>query len=102
MKLTREQVLHVAALAHLELSEAEVQAMSRDLSEILSYIEKLNELDTAQVEPLAQVLAEGAGENPSLRADDPLDCGTARELLPAAPEATPPYFRVPKVIERGE
>jgi aspartyl-tRNA(Asn)/glutamyl-tRNA(Gln) amidotransferase subunit C len=99
MKLTREQVLHVAALAHLELSEAEVESMGRQLSDILSYVDKLNQLDTSEVEPMAQVLVSG-GENPSLREDAEVPCGMAPEVLKVAPDPSAPYFRVPKVIER--
>ncbi|PYU17843.1 MAG: Asp-tRNA(Asn)/Glu-tRNA(Gln) amidotransferase subunit GatB, partial [Acidobacteria bacterium] len=56
MKITREDVLHVAELAHLELTESEVETYRRQLDSILTYVEKLNELDTVQVEPMAQVL----------------------------------------------
>jgi aspartyl-tRNA(Asn)/glutamyl-tRNA(Gln) amidotransferase subunit C len=102
MKLTREQVLHVAALAHLELSEAEVEGMGRQLSDILTYIDKLNELDTSRVEPMAQIQAAGFGEDASLREDVEQPCGIAPEVLQVAPDPSPPYFRVPKVIERSE
>lgn len=102
MKLTREQVLRVAELAHLELSEEEVELYSRQLSEILTYIEKLNQLDTQQVEPMAQVLAGAASEEASLRDDVEQPVGIAAEVLPIAPDPKPPFFRVPKVIEKGE
>ena len=102
MKLTREQVLQVATLANLELSEKEVESLSRELSEILTYIDKLNQLDTAQVEPMAQVLSAEAGENPSLRQEAEHPCGIAAEVLKVAPDPSAPYFRVPKVIERSE
>jgi aspartyl-tRNA(Asn)/glutamyl-tRNA(Gln) amidotransferase subunit C len=101
MKITREQVLHVAELAHLELSEAELDMYSRQLDSILSYIEKLNQLDTSQVEPMAQVFSgSDAEESASVREDAvrPSDVGSA--VLKGAPDPSPPYFRVPKVIER--
>ena len=60
MKVTREDVLRVAELAHLELSEAELDAFGRHLDSILTYSDKLNELDTSGVEPMAQVLPPGA------------------------------------------
>lgn len=101
MKITREDVLHVAELAHLELIESEVETYRRQLDSILTYVEKLNELDTSQVEPMAQVLASAdPAENISLREDAPRVCEVAREVLSRAPDPSPPYFRVPKVIER--
>lgn len=53
--LTRDQVLHIAKLARLELTPEEVDKMTKELSSILGYIEMLNEVDTAAVEPTAQV-----------------------------------------------
>jgi aspartyl-tRNA(Asn)/glutamyl-tRNA(Gln) amidotransferase subunit C len=100
MKITRDDVLHVAELAHLELSEAEVEMYRGQLDSILTYIEKLNQLDTSEVEPLAQVLAAISAENPSLREDAPQSCGMADALFEVAPDPNRPYFRVPKVIER--
>jgi aspartyl-tRNA(Asn)/glutamyl-tRNA(Gln) amidotransferase subunit C len=100
MKISREDVLHVAELAHLELTEAEVETLQRQLDSILTYIEKLNELDISKVEPMAQVLAGVAGENPSLREDQPRPCNVAPEVLSRAPDPSPPYFRVPRVIEK--
>jgi len=101
MKISREDVLHVAELAHLELTEAEVETLQRHLDSILTYMEKLNELDTSRVEPMAQVLAEVAVvENPALRDDVPKPCDVAEDFLRGAPDPSVPYFRVPKVIER--
>ncbi len=101
MKISHEDVLHVAALAHLELSEAEVETYRRQLDEILSYVEKLNELDTAQVEPMAQVLAgTESGAAGVWRDDVVIPAGITDEALEAAPDPAPPYFRVPRVIER--
>lgn len=105
MKITREDVLRVAELAHLELTEAEIEMFSRQLDSILTYVEKLNELDTAKVEPMAQVTpaaASGAGASTGtpLREDEPLRCNVAGEVLAGAPDPSPPYFRVPRVIDR--
>ena len=104
MKITREDVLRVAELAHLELSEAEIEMFSRQLDSILSYVDKLNELDTSNVEPLAQVAppaasGQGAVGTP-LREDEPAPCDVIGDVLAGAPDASPPYFRVPRVIER--
>ena len=101
MKITREDVIHVAELAHLDLTDSEVEALRRQLDSILTYIGKLNELDTSNVEPLAQVLSGvESNENPVLREDVAAKCGLTAEALAGAPDPSPPYFRVPKVIER--
>jgi len=100
MKITREDVLHVAELAHLELTDNEVETYQRQLDSILTYMEKLNELDTTQVEPMAQVLYGTGAENPALRPDNPQPCDVADPVLAIAPDPGRPYFRVPKVIDR--
>jgi aspartyl-tRNA(Asn)/glutamyl-tRNA(Gln) amidotransferase subunit C len=111
MKISREDVLRVAELANLELTEVEIETYGAQLASILSYCEKLNELDTANVEPLAQVLEARAddkkdgdsAEEQHLREDRDRDAGIIAEVIRRAPEAVaaePPYFRVPKVIER--
>ncbi len=82
MKLTEQEVRHVAELADLALSDDEIARMARDLDGILTHIDKLNELDTTGVEPMAQVLYD-AGETATLREDrerPPLgDRGRARK-----------------------
>ncbi|MGB7230073.1 MAG: Asp-tRNA(Asn)/Glu-tRNA(Gln) amidotransferase subunit GatC [Candidatus Acidiferrum sp.] len=100
MKISREDVERVAELAYLDLSEAELEMSRAQLDEILEYIGKLNELDTANVEPMAQVLAEGQAADATLREDVVVPCRVAGEILKQAPDTEPPYFRVPKVIER--
>ncbi len=111
MKITREDVLRVAELAHLELSEAEVSTYLGQLDSILTYIDKLNELDTANVEPMAggrpteggsRRSEAGKDENPALRDDTlgPHSKEISEAILRQAPDPAPPYFRVPKVIER--
>jgi aspartyl-tRNA(Asn)/glutamyl-tRNA(Gln) amidotransferase subunit C len=105
MKLTPDQVRHVAELANLALSDAEIARMARDLDEILTHIDKLNELDTSNVEPMAQVLFEsdrpGAPGDDTLRDDAERPCLDQRTALANAPLAAAGYFKVPKVIERG-
>ncbi len=101
MKITREDVLRVAELAYLELSEAEVATFQSQLDHILEYVGKLNELDTSNVEPMAQVLTTEAGAaGAALREDVVIPCQVAEEVLAQAPDAKAHYFRVPKVIER--
>ena len=101
MKISRDDVLYVAALAHLELTDAEVDTYQKQLDAILTYIDKLNQLDTAKVEPMAQVLygTDGTGD-PTLREDVVRPCHVGKEILDQAPDPNKPYFRVPKVIER--
>lgn len=99
MKLTEEEVRYVAGLANLELSEDEVRRMCEDLGEVLAHMDKLNELDTGNVEPMAQVLYD-AGETATLR-DDLVRPSIGQEAaLANAPAARAGLFKVPKVIER--
>jgi aspartyl-tRNA(Asn)/glutamyl-tRNA(Gln) amidotransferase subunit C len=100
MKISREDVLRVAELAYLDLSDTELETYRAQVDEILEYIDKLNELDTANVEPMAQVLADDQSADATLREDVEVPCHTAAEVLKQAPDPEPPYFRVPKVIER--
>jgi aspartyl-tRNA(Asn)/glutamyl-tRNA(Gln) amidotransferase subunit C len=103
MKISREEVLRVAELAHLELAPEEVETYRHQLDAILSYIAKLEELDVTNVAPMAQVLYPAAATqtpHPELRDDtlEPCDIGAA--ILAQAPDGAKPFFRVPKVIER--
>jgi len=100
VKISREDVLRVADLAYLDLSEAELETYRNQIDEILEYIGKLNELDTANVEPMAQVLTDDQTADATLREDVVVPCNVAPEILKQAPDPEPPYFRVPKVIER--
>jgi aspartyl-tRNA(Asn)/glutamyl-tRNA(Gln) amidotransferase subunit C len=101
MKITEEQVRAVAELANLALRDDELHALAHDMDEILGYMDKLSELDTAGVEPMAQVLY-GAAPTATLREDRErperkLDSATATANAPIAGQG---YFKVPKVIER--
>jgi aspartyl-tRNA(Asn)/glutamyl-tRNA(Gln) amidotransferase subunit C len=100
MKISREDVLRVAELAYLDLSEAELETYRRQLDDILEYAGKLDELDTRNVEPMAQVLTDDQNVDATLREDLVVPCGVAEDVLAQAPDPEPPYFRVPKVIER--
>jgi aspartyl-tRNA(Asn)/glutamyl-tRNA(Gln) amidotransferase subunit C len=112
MKVTEKDVAYVADLANLELSPDERAAMVRDLNSILDYVDRLNELDTSNVEPMAQVcdlyLAKEAEQGSDRFAyatrDDILE-GLRKSLpqevaLENAPDTDGTFFRVPKVIER--
>lgn len=99
MKIKLEDVEKVALLARLELREEEKAEMAGKLSEILTYVEQLNQLDTENVEPMTQVLAEG-GHPPTLRDDETRPSLGHEEIVELAPDADDTYVKVPKVIER--
>jgi aspartyl-tRNA(Asn)/glutamyl-tRNA(Gln) amidotransferase subunit C len=105
MSITPEEVIRVAELAHLELTGEELDTYRRQLDGILAHIDKLGKLDVSAVEPMAQILSGDApGEvdpnGDSLR-DDVVrpDC-SGPAILRQAPEGSPPWFRVPRVISR--
>ena len=100
MKISREDVVRVAELAYLDLSEAELDSYRKQIDEILEYIGKLDELDTSGVEPMAQVLSNDQLADATLREDLVIPSAVAEEVLKQAPDPQPPYFRVPRVIER--
>ncbi len=97
--ITEAEIRRVAELANLALTEDEIARMAKDLSGILEHVDKLNELDTSGVEPMAQVLFD-AEETATLREDQERPCLTNRDALANAPVAGAGYFKVPKVIER--
>jgi len=99
VKLSEEKVRYVAGLANLALTEDEIHQYAHDLSDILTHIDKLNELNTEGVAPMAQVLFD-AGESSTLREDDPHVSLTNAEAMANAPVSGQGYFKVPRVIER--
>jgi aspartyl-tRNA(Asn)/glutamyl-tRNA(Gln) amidotransferase subunit C len=99
LNLTEKEVRYVADLANLRLSDDEVHRMSHDLGQILTHIEQLNELDTTNVQPMAQVLFD-ADEIATLREDVPQRPLTNEQALANAAVSGSGYFKVPKVIER--
>ena len=99
MKLTEDQVRYVADLANLALSEEETAHFSDELSNILTYIDKLNELKTDDVEPMAQVVFE-AGETATMREDQAGPTLSSEEALANAPLSGAGQFKVPRVIEK--
>ena len=99
MALTEKDARYVAELAHLELSEEEVHKFLPQLDSILLYIDKLNQLDTTRVDPMAQVTL-AASENASLRPDQPYPTFDQSVALANAPDQAAGCFKVPRVIER--
>ena len=95
MKITQEEVAHVAMLARLELSAKEKEEIAGQLNDILEYVDKLNRLDTTDVPPTMHVL-------PLVyvfREDEPRPCLPREEVLANAPEVEDGMFRIPPVIE---
>ena len=94
MKLSPEEVRKIAHLARLAISEAEVEKFSGQLSSILEFIERLNQLDTRNVEPTSYTSASGTPMREDVAKENP-----AREIILAnAPDAEGTLFKVPKVI----
>jgi aspartyl-tRNA(Asn)/glutamyl-tRNA(Gln) amidotransferase subunit C len=89
--IDRAEVLHVATLARLELSEEEVERMSRELSAVLDHIEKISELDLEGVPPTSHVIEVSS----ALRPDEPADSLPREVALASAPDSDGEGFRVP-------
>ena len=108
--VSMEEVERVAELANLDLADEEKPRMQRDLNAILEYVAQLNELDTAGIEPMAQVsdllahLQDSTGQNDghgvALRADAVRASLDRTEVMEEAPETDGAFFKTPKVIER--
>jgi aspartyl-tRNA(Asn)/glutamyl-tRNA(Gln) amidotransferase subunit C len=99
LPLTEKDVRYVADLANLNLTNKEIDRMVHDLGGILEQMDRLSEIDTEGVEPMAQVLFD-AGDTATLRPDverAPLGNDLA---VTNAPVTSGGYFKVPKVIER--
>ena len=89
--IDREQVLHVARLARLKLTDHEVERMSKELSGVLEHVERIQELDLDGVEPTSHVVAL---EN-VLRSDEPRPSWEREKMLDGAPDPAHGSFRVP-------
>jgi len=107
--VSEKDVSYVADLAHLELTAEERARMLKDLNSILAYIERLNQLDTADVEPMAQVASRyvvredvsgGEAFAYAMRPDELRPSLPHREAMENAPQTDGTFFKVPKVIER--
>ena len=95
MSVDTKQVRHIAKLARIAMSDAEVEAMVPELNNILSWVEQLGEVNTDGVEPLTAVIA-----NTLRLRDDAITDGDKRDdVLLNAPGAQHGFFAVPKVIE---
>ncbi|MBI4401113.1 MAG: Asp-tRNA(Asn)/Glu-tRNA(Gln) amidotransferase subunit GatC [Nitrospirae bacterium] len=95
MKISKEEVEHVAKLARLEITEAEKEVFSKQLSDILTFMDKLKTLNTEGVEPTATVLEQtNVFREDKSRASLPVE-----KALANAPESEAGHFRVPKILE---
>jgi aspartyl-tRNA(Asn)/glutamyl-tRNA(Gln) amidotransferase subunit C len=93
MSLSTEQVKHIAKLARLTLSDSEIEQYSKDLNQILAYVEQLQELDTANVEPML-----GAVQNQkALREDEVVNSGLQEKMLANAPDSEGTAIKVPQM-----
>lgn len=95
MSVTSQQVRHIAKLARIGMSDAEVEAMVPELNNILGWVEQLSEVDTQGVEPLTAVI----DQKLRLRDDEVTDGNIRGEVLANAPDTQHGFFAVPKVIE---
>ena len=106
MKVTEKDVAYVADLANLELTDQERQRMLKDLNSILDYIDRLNELDTSSVPPMAQISAglgqpdEKPNDTIAWREDILVPCLPHADAMKNASETDGDFFKVPKVIEK--
>ena len=107
--VSEQDVSYVADLAHLELTPAERARLLKDLNSILAYVDRLNQLDTSNVEPMAQVASRyGVSKDASpgeafayaMRRDELRPCLPHDEAMQNAPQTDGTFFKVPKVIER--
>jgi aspartyl-tRNA(Asn)/glutamyl-tRNA(Gln) amidotransferase subunit C len=95
MSVDTQQVRHIAKLARIAMSDAEVEAMVPELNNILDWVEQLSEVNTDGVEPLTAVI-----DNKLRLRDDAVTAGNERDdVLRNAPDAQHGFFAVPKVIE---
>ncbi len=95
MSISRDEIRHVARLSRLALTEDEQTHMQTELGAVLEYIDKLNELDTSDVEPTYHAVEmSNVLRDDEVRPSYPLD-----EVLKNAPERQGPYFLVPRILE---
>ncbi len=95
MKISKEEIEHIAMLARLSLTEEEKELFGVQLSSILDYMETLNELDTEHIEPTSHVLS----LINVMREDKLRDSIPREDALSNAPDRTEKFYRVPKIIE---
>ena len=98
MPITQSDIEKVAQLAHLELGEEELKTFGPQMAEIIAYVEQLNELDTANVEPAIGGLTPEGARTETSRADEVVGSLGQKVALAEAPDPAEGHFRVPKVL----
>ncbi len=98
-KLTREDILHIAKLAHLEIPEPDIPVRLAQFNDILSYVEKLNKLNTEGIEPTTQVLSEKKSMGTLLAPDIPGDSFAPDVAMQNAPARQDHFFMIPRMLE---
>lgn len=93
--LSADHVRKIARLSRLVLSDVQIERLRQDLSAVVTYVDRLRALDLSDVEPLVNV---GGGVN-RLRDDEPGPTISADQFMSMAPDAMPPFLRVPKVLD---
>jgi aspartyl-tRNA(Asn)/glutamyl-tRNA(Gln) amidotransferase subunit C len=94
-RITEEDVRHVALLSRLYFSDEEIKGFTRDLNNILAYVEQLTELETSGVEPTSHALK----MSNVFRADEVVAPPSVEDMLSNAPESESQCFKVPKIIQ---
>lgn len=95
MAISRDEVKYIAGLARLTLTEKEIELYAQQLSDILGYIEQLNELDVDNIEPMSHVL----DIINVMREDKQLPSLTREEVMANAPDHDGVHFKVPRVVK---
>ena len=93
--ISREDVVHVARLARLALTDAEIETMREQLNAILAHIDALKAVDTTGVEPTSHAVPQFN----VMREDEPRPCLSVEDMLANAPDRAGDFFRVPRIIE---
>ena len=95
MKIDLKTVKHISKLSRISIDEEKAKKLSKDLNSIFKFIEKLNELDTKNVEPLSSIVQ----KNLKLRKDQIKSKNIREDILKNSPENNEDFFVVPKVVE---
>jgi aspartyl-tRNA(Asn)/glutamyl-tRNA(Gln) amidotransferase subunit C len=93
--IDRDEVLHVARLARLQLDEEEIEPLARELSAVLEHVAKIGELSLEDVTPTSHVVADAMPTQPALRADEPRESLPREVALAQAPAVSGDGFSVP-------
>jgi aspartyl-tRNA(Asn)/glutamyl-tRNA(Gln) amidotransferase subunit C len=93
--LSRDEVVHVASLAHVGLSEAEIDRMASELSSVLEHVDKLAKVDTSGVDPTSHVVVMGN----VVRADEPSESWSVEMALANAPLRRGDFFEVQAILD---